>query len=163
MGATTPRGYRFPLDGDQFDPPLDLGNLASDIDADVERLAAGSAAFLASSPKTNPFSGSVNTTTMTTIHSVTVNIPEGLQAGKRIEVTGFVHCVTASGIGARIGFQGGTAWSTGGSQNGQLHAFPLHDANTAAGNRTYNLQVAKTVSAGDALDWRYPYIRVVIV
>lgn len=36
---TTTRGYRYPLGGEAFNPPVDIGELASDIDADVGQLA----------------------------------------------------------------------------------------------------------------------------
>lgn len=42
---TTSRGYRFPSGGEPFDTALDIGELASDIDADVGQLAEAIARY----------------------------------------------------------------------------------------------------------------------
>jgi hypothetical protein len=105
--------------------------------------------------------GSVNGTTLVTIMSITAVIPDGIPAGKQIEILGTSYLGTASGVGAGITINGGTQRTTIGNLSGDMTAV-RYDPSLTPGSRTYNLQVRSTV-ASQSVTWRLPYMKVSIV
>lgn len=162
--GTTPQGLRYPATSDPPNGPLQVGDLAVDVDAKLADIYARLAnlpavRYLGSNLSTA--NGFVNLVQLQNIHTLTVTVPSGLPSTARIKVFGTVFLASPSGVGCAVAIRGGAERPVAQSMDSDLGAF-FYDSNLTSGLRTYNLQARSTVS-GQSVTWRSPFLSAEVV